>query len=107
MKIKLSADQKYAIAKVSIIVGVISVVILLIISIISGIGSLMNKYDNSEITRSHYGWLQTELKTCPDIKEEFSKLYSDGIISRNEKGDLLKQCAKLKIEKAMLGDYEN
>jgi len=104
---KLSESQKYAISKLGIIIGVIIVVVILITSIISGIGGLMDDYDNSEITRSNYGWLENELKTCPDIKEEFSKLYNDNIISRNEKSALLKQCAKLKIEKAMLEEYEN
>jgi len=104
---KLSEPQKYALTKVSIIIGIVIVVIISVSSILSGIGGMMDDYDNSEITRSHYGWLQTELKTCPDIKEEFSKLYSDGIISRNEKGDLLKRCAKLKIEKSMMDEYEN
>jgi len=105
---KFSETQKYALAKVSIIIGVIVIVIMIITSIFSLAGGMLDDYDNSEISRSQYGWLQTELKTCPDIKEEFSKLYNDSIISRNEKSDLLKQCAKLKIEKAMLeGEYEN
>ena len=104
---KLSESHKYALTKISVIIGVIMIVVISLNGIFSGIGGLMDDYDNSEITRSHYGYLQTELKTCPDIKDEFSKLYSDGIISRNEKGDLLKRCAKLKIENSIMDDYEN